>query len=385
MTFPGTSEVDLILALQDGAAGGGDWSRFLACLAGMTGARFAALTSRMPGPSGVVDIVSATPASGAMPIDATALGFVLTERMRPERIYAATDLSELTDTGEGLSLDAALARLGAVSVSAMRVSAPGVAIGLGIFGARPFDAADGAVLRRLFPYLHAAARIASRVWHERSHAAMTAGLARQNSLGWFLLDRTGAVLDSWIASPVAARGVRVLRGAQGDRLILARRSAELALTATLERFGTGRPPRSQALWVSENPPLHLRIAPVPHDRIADPREPAALATLHGELKTLPDAAGLLVDLFGLLPSEARLATALASGDRLSEAADRLGLTIATVRNYAKTIFAKTGTRGQADLVRLILANGLATLDDGDAVSRSGEGSSPQRGSLTDFG
>ena len=60
---------------------------------------------------------------------------------------------------------------------------------------------------------------------------------------------------------------------------------------------------------------------------------------------------MLVDLFGLLPSEARLANALANGASLAEAAEQMGLTIETVRNYSKKIFAKTGTRGQADLVR----------------------------------
>jgi len=74
-------------------------------------------------------------------------------------------------------------------------------------------------------------------------------------------------------------------------------------------------------------------------------------------------AGLLVDLFGLLPSEARLAAALAGGDSLAEAAVHLGLTIETARTYSKKVFAKTGTRGQTDLVHRILANGLVGPDD----------------------
>jgi DNA-binding CsgD family transcriptional regulator len=364
MAFPGISEVDLILALQDGAAGGGSWSGFLARLAGLTGARFAAMISRVPGLAGTVDIVAAMPSGDPAPTDAAALAFILTERMRPERIYAASELSDLTDTGEGLSLDTALGRLGAVSVNAMRVAVPTVTIGLGVFGARTFDAADGAVLRRLFPYLHAAARTASRVWHERLHVTMTADLARRHSLGWFLLDRAGTVLDSWTATPAIARSVRVLPGGQGDHLALADRAAEPALAAMLDRFGREETPRAQALWVSHDPPLHLRIAPVPREWTFDPRQPAALATLHGELRLAPDTADLLVDLFGLLPSEARLAAALADGDRMGDAADRLGLTIETVRNYSKKIFAKTGTRGQPDLVRLIYASGLAALDRG---------------------
>ena len=64
-------------------------------------------------------------------------------------------------------------------------------------------------------------------------------------------------------------------------------------------------------------------------------------------------------MFGLLPSEARLALALSRGLTLTEAAADLGLTIETARNYSKKIYAKTGARGQPDLVRFILAGVLA--------------------------
>ena len=67
----------------------------------------------------------------------------------------------------------------------------------------------------------------------------------------------------------------------------------------------------------------------------------------------------LVDLFGLSPSEARLAWAIAQGMSISEAAADLGLTVETARNYSKKIYAKTGARGQAELVRNILTGVLA--------------------------
>jgi DNA-binding CsgD family transcriptional regulator len=67
----------------------------------------------------------------------------------------------------------------------------------------------------------------------------------------------------------------------------------------------------------------------------------------------------LVDLFGLLPSEARLAWMLGQATSIADAADALGLTIETARNYSKKIYAKTGARGQAELVRIILTSVLA--------------------------
>lgn len=51
--------------------------------------------------------------------------------------------------------------------------------------------------------------------------------------------------------------------------------------------------------------------------------------------------------------EAQLAAALARDMSLSEAADSLGITIGTARQYLKAIFARTGTDSQARLVRLL--------------------------------
>lgn len=66
------------------------------------------------------------------------------------------------------------------------------------------------------------------------------------------------------------------------------------------------------------------------------------------------APGHLSKLLGLTASEGRLAHALATAGSLDDAARMCGLTQATARTYLKLIFAKTGTRGQADLVRLLL-------------------------------
>jgi DNA-binding CsgD family transcriptional regulator len=61
--------------------------------------------------------------------------------------------------------------------------------------------------------------------------------------------------------------------------------------------------------------------------------------------------------FALTPAEARTALALFEGDRLQDVADRLGLSLATVRTHVQRAFDKTGTHRQADLVRLLLAYG----------------------------
>lgn len=55
--------------------------------------------------------------------------------------------------------------------------------------------------------------------------------------------------------------------------------------------------------------------------------------------------------FGLTPAEARLAASLKDGLSLKEAAEKLGLSVNTVRNQVKSIFEKLGVNRQSDLIR----------------------------------
>ncbi len=66
---------------------------------------------------------------------------------------------------------------------------------------------------------------------------------------------------------------------------------------------------------------------------------------------LPESRLML--LFKLTPAEAKLAVCLASGESLEEATDRLGVSLGTARNQLKSIFQKTETNRQAELVALL--------------------------------
>lgn len=97
---------------------------------------------------------------------------------------------------------------------------------------------------------------------------------------------------------------------------------------------------------------HLAIAL--DTRAALERGDRALIALGRLAPDTPGRAEAVAGLFGLSRSEARLAEAIAGGASLEEAARACGLTRETARTYSKRIFAKTGARGQADLVRLVL-------------------------------
>jgi PAS domain-containing protein len=87
-----------------------------------------------------------------------------------------------------------------------------------------------------------------------------------------------------------------------------------------------------------------------------------------------DPFGNLRELYGLTEGEAHLAILLVGDFTLLQAAKQLGITESTARTVLKRILAKTGTRRQASLVRLLLSGpgqirGGATRPDGPERER----------------
>jgi DNA-binding CsgD family transcriptional regulator len=76
-------------------------------------------------------------------------------------------------------------------------------------------------------------------------------------------------------------------------------------------------------------------------------------------RSIPEQARLK-ELFGLTEREASLAIAITEGDGLANAAQRLGIGMATARTHLAAVFSKTGTRRQAELTRLV-CNAVAPL------------------------
>jgi len=69
------------------------------------------------------------------------------------------------------------------------------------------------------------------------------------------------------------------------------------------------------------------------------------------------SADLLRKLFGLTIAEADVARLVADGHGLTPIADKLALSMATVKTHLQRVFAKTDTHRQAELVRLLGALG----------------------------
>ena len=83
------------------------------------------------------------------------------------------------------------------------------------------------------------------------------------------------------------------------------------------------------------------------------RQPVAVVYVSDPDMQQETSEELLQRLFGLTAAEAHLLKSLVGGASLKSAARSADIAESTARSYLKQIFAKTGTGGQADLIRLI--------------------------------
>ena len=81
--------------------------------------------------------------------------------------------------------------------------------------------------------------------------------------------------------------------------------------------------------------------------------PAILVCVSDPAQQREARPAMLMTLFGLTRAEAALATRLLAGEELSTIAAATGRSIATVRNLLARLMAKTETRRQTDLVRML--------------------------------
>jgi DNA-binding CsgD family transcriptional regulator len=107
-------------------------------------------------------------------------------------------------------------------------------------------------------------------------------------------------------------------------------------------------------------PLDILIMPVKsetaivHMSWTRSRRPTAVLIVSDPETEMRTRAELLRGRFGFTPAEAAFALEIIKGDGRQAAADRLGITVGTARSHLSRIFDKTGSRRQAELVRLLL-------------------------------
>ena len=222
-----------------------------------------------------------------------------------------------------------------------------------------FTKAEDDLLLALVPHLEISLRTFFALERERSRAIASQEAVRKLDFCWLKLDSDCLIVDlDRNAEDLLQRSQSVTRSPRGQ-LALARPSANAALKQAMRTLSQDSSDRALALHVGDQPWLDMLLVPARSSSLVDRMKPTAIAYIHGEAGFGHERQAHLMELFNLSTREAGLAIAICRGLSIREAAGQIGLTEQSAREYTKRIYAKTGTRGQADLVRLILTSVVA--------------------------
>ena len=215
------------------------------------------------------------------------------------------------------------------------------------------------LLARIAPHLSIAVRTLATIERERMRADIAGEGIQRLNFGWITFDRDARAVD------MDAGAERLFRNTPGLTAVARGKSFPIAgkgkraLSECITAFAEKPNLRPRAIHLADEPWLDMLTAPIRNRASSRGVTPVAVGYVHGVGAASTDRCEQLMHLFALTRSEARLALALSHGKSLAEAAEDLKLTLETTRYYSKQIYAKTATRGQADLVRFILASVLA--------------------------
>jgi DNA-binding CsgD family transcriptional regulator len=233
----------------------------------------------------------------------------------------------------------------------------------------PMDEASIALLRILLPHAHNANRI-RKTLEESEACDHFADLALDAmSCAAFLVTSTSRVQQmNKLASAIIeeADGLRLERATlkASDPVESAQLEFFISGAASGSSRGKSTPPGG-ALTISRREmeqPLHVTILPVPESRRSMVAVPSALVFVSDPAVRPKSRAVFMKMMYGLTPAESRFADLLLQGLEVGEIADRLGITIETARCHLKRVLAKTGTRRQTELIRLMLSLPGTTVD-----------------------
>jgi DNA-binding CsgD family transcriptional regulator len=358
---------DLVSALYDGPFEQPLWSTFLERLRAQVGATYATITFRPPGQHASSPIAlhaSSAPDRRMRELYETEMykqNALTSFPLREGRVYDILELLDPADPMQDPFMQKTLIPAGAQFMRVVRVSEPGgLHVWLNICRSKPdFTAADSALLSRLAAHLRRAIRIHIEIERERSQGTVANQMIQRLNFGWISLDAEGRVIES---SPEAARVLQHglgLRKARSGRLIADSAAVNRQLDDAIRNLTKGGVDRPYAINVNRDPWVEILVTPAKAQSEWTIAPPAIIAYVQGDSRSTANRHEQIVELFGLLPSEARLALALSRGMSIAEAAAALEITVETARNYSKKIYAKMGVRSQSDLVRYILTSVLA--------------------------
>jgi DNA-binding NarL/FixJ family response regulator len=214
---------------------------------------------------------------------------------------------------------------------------------------------DAEALRMLMAPLRNAARLHVGLINIGFRSAIARGRLDHLHAGVVFTDGSGRIIETNRAGEAILRAGDGLTMRNGQ--ICARRSFETTKLTYLIANATAASESdlsAGSMLIGRDgglPSYVVRVAPV-RNRSAGYNLPAAMIVVSTPEENLISEQELAA-LYGLSPTESRLAVALARGKRMNQLPSELGVQISTLRTQLSSILRKCGVERQADLVRLI--------------------------------
>jgi DNA-binding CsgD family transcriptional regulator len=275
------------------------------------------------------------------------------------KVYRINELIDLSDPVQARFRQNYLARGGVRHSRYMRVGDPNGVCAWAIIlrDSSDFGSADEAVLSSLASHLAIAVRNFALFESARFHAIMGERALRSCGICMAAFDKDGRFIS---ADPQGHAMLTVITGhapALGRRLMPIDAATDRKIIDACAEFAE----RAHALPRVANigPPYDVALVLVPYKNrpLAGLAVPATMALWRaGKADNAHFKPELLVRAFGFSQSEARLAITLLQGSSIAEAAQTLGLTVLTARQYSKALYAKAKVSGQASLIRKMLVD-----------------------------
>ena len=272
-----------------------------------------------------------------------------------------TDLYTEQELKTSVTYNECLPRIGSNNQLAVRLAGPaGMSILWGVTkpAGKDWPAVHVSLLQALLPHIRHALDVHHALVRAEVYSPTLAGLLDTRQIGAIFLDQRGQIIE------VNDRAQAFLGNGSGlsDRGGVLRAQSSAANTTLgrlLARALRGHPPVGGSMRLERgngSPPLILHISPVTTPRttfgvcalpvlvlLCDPSAPP------------PINAPLVATALGLTPAESHVAVALTEGHAVRDIAVRTHRQESSVRWLLKQIYAKTGLRRQADLVRTVLS------------------------------
>jgi DNA-binding CsgD family transcriptional regulator/PAS domain-containing protein len=222
----------------------------------------------------------------------------------------------------------------------------------------PFTQSEIDLLRNLMPHLQRGGRLYGELNALRSRvSAFTGHIDRAPQAVCMLDPARGVLYANPAASEILVRndGLRVEAGQL--RASSARQNEALRRASEAVFAGGDTPGRVKILrHPPERPPYLVLLLPLPDVSISvfGPNNLALFAMIIDPDVAVEPPHSLLMELFQLTPSEARVAGRLAMGETPEGIAKQTRVSIDTVRTHLRRIMSKTNTNRQGAVISLIL-------------------------------